>query len=1453
SDGVRLWINGVQVINDWNDQTTSVWNDSAPITLIAGQKYCLKMEYYDNSDPATARLYWYMPSREAAAIIPQELFFPVTGVVLTLPSNITSFAPGASVTLTADVTDVAGTVTSVSFYNGASLIGSATTAPYSVNWTNMATGEYALTAKATTSTAAVSTSTAVVVTVGGNTVPVTSGLACWFDASYGVTTDASSQVRVWHDRSGNGHHGAYREHYNPSLVTNQLFSRPAVRFIGDCRFDVGGSFFVKEQYVVVRSPSSTWSGTGAFLGRRLGRASSYMLDGSLTTGFYADQLPAAVSKNGAPIALNQQGNVGFNLGTITDYMLLKITVNDNDTRATNYMIGGIDQDAGWKCKFDVAEILGYARTLTSQEEAQVGGYLTAKYGLATAYPATGSLANRAATGITNSTAAINATLMCNGSNYDVTAFWGPEDGGINPANWANSATIGSWTHVASMDINRTLTNLASATTYYFTFRATNGTNTIWASPAQSFATLSTAKDLLTFGDNVTGSSAVIDTAAATVAWSLPYGTGLTSLAPTCTDSLLASVSPVSGTRLNFTTPQTYIITAQDGSTKTYTVTASVGAASSACDILTFGPGATIVGNSISLTVPYETDLTTFAPAYTVSTGASGIPASGVAPNFANANPATYTITGQNGTTTKTYYVTLTVLPLNPDRISNGSFETGKYIADGGATAVSLPGTDLPGWSGNFTSWYFNRWNGVTAPDGTRYVNLCYGTGANVISQAFAVTAGTVYTVSYYERIRGNGYMDCTLSVAAGTVSGAVGSPVAVSVGPAASIVQTSAVNPAWTHHSFKFTPNSTTTATISFGNHYDGTGGDNDGVLLDNVSVTAAVIGGSTPSTATLTRHLGTGTSSPYGSALSFDVIVAGSSGTPTGTVTLKDGGSSGTTLGSASLTNGACTITTFTLALGTHSNIVAVYGGNSTYTGSTSSPLSQTVISNPPDTTSGLTATPGASGAVMLTWNTAAGATGYKISITNTATSAEQLVTVTASPYTVTGLTNGTSYQFKVLGTNSVGDGPYSSVVSAMPSFPATTTTLTSSLGATGTYGTAVTFTATVAVTGGPATGTVTFLDGATQLGSGTLNASGQATFTSSTLAVGAHSISASYPGNTSFGASATTVLSYTLTAMPLTLTGVVASNKDYDGTTAAVLTSGALSAGVVNGETVTVTVGSGNFASANAGTWPVTASGYALGGANAGNYVLSGQPPLPNATITARPLQLTGTRIYDGTTAAAAGVLAISNKVSGDDLGLTGSATLTAKNVGSQGLALASIVAPAIVQNKSGSLTGGASATSFNVTALATAPTVGNTLIAVIATGNTSQNSVVSIGASSGTALNWQRAAQSTVVPNGTTTEVWYAPVLAGAGSTVTINLAGTGYAAAAVVAEYRGVLTTSSVDQIAGNSGSSSTNPASTGTTPATIQANDLAIGGFGLIYNSNGTFSVIGGGSQISANV
>jgi hypothetical protein len=92
-----------------------------------------------------------------------------------------------------------------------------------------------------------------------------------------------------------------------------------------------------------------------------------------------------------------------------------------------------------------------------------------------------------------------------------------------------------------------------------------------------------------------------------------------------------------------------------------------------------------------------------------------------------------------------------------------------------------------------------------------------------------------------------------------------------------------------------------------------------------------------------------------------------------------------------------------------------------------------------------------------------------------------------------------------------------------------ATSTTLASSANPS-TFGQPVTFTATVSTNGnGPPSGTVTFDDGPTVLGTGTLSPNGysdQATFTTSTLALGTHLITAIYGGNSNFAGSTSSAL---------------------------------------------------------------------------------------------------------------------------------------------------------------------------------------------------------------------------------------------------------------------------------------------------------------------------------------
>jgi hypothetical protein len=205
------------------------------------------------------------------------------------------------------------------------------------------------------------------------------------------------------------------------------------------------------------------------------------------------------------------------------------------------------------------------------------------------------------------------------------------------------------------------------------------------------------------------------------------------------------------------------------------------------------------------------------------------------------------------------------------------------------------------------------------------------------------------------------------------------------------------------------------------------------------------------------------------------------------------------------------------------------------------------------------------------------------------------------------------------------------------------TTTTALSSSAATSVYGQSVTFTATVTGAGTP-TGTVTFKDGALNLGTGTLNGSAVGTLSTSALQVAGspHTITAVYGGDGNFAGSTSSAIQQTVTAKALTVGGVTAGNKVYDGNTNAVLNTGAAAlTGVVSGDDVSLNAGSaaGNFNDKNVGTSkPVTVTGVAITGTAAGNYSLT--QPTTTANITAKNLTVTGItandKVYDGTTTA-------------------------------------------------------------------------------------------------------------------------------------------------------------------------------------------------------------------------
>jgi arabinan endo-1,5-alpha-L-arabinosidase len=104
----------------------------------------------------------------------------------------------------------------------------------------------------------------------------------------------------------------------------------------------------------------------------------------------------------------------------------------------------------------------------------------------------------------------------------------------------------------------------------------------------------------------------------------------------------------------------------------------------------------------------------------------------------------------------------------------------------------------------------------------------------------------------------------------------------------------------------------------------------------------------------------------------------------------------------------------------------------------------------------------------------------------------------------------------------------------------PQATSTVLVVSGTSASAGTSVTLAATVTSAGLAVTGgTVTFLDGSTQLGTASLDASGTAVYSSSSFAVGSHSLSADYGGGTTYLASASGAKALMVTT-PLTASSV-------------------------------------------------------------------------------------------------------------------------------------------------------------------------------------------------------------------------------------------------------------------------------------------------------------------------
>jgi hypothetical protein len=169
--GVRLWVNGNLIINDWTSQSPSVTKRGS-IKLKAQQLYNIQLDYFQENVGGPLQLLWKGPFAEAV-IIPRAQLYPFTNpppaITMVNPANDSSYVASASVTVGVEAKTSHNSISTVSFFaNGKSLgsLNSSMYAPvYALTTTGLNKGSYTLTAIATDGSGLSSTSAPVNISV----------------------------------------------------------------------------------------------------------------------------------------------------------------------------------------------------------------------------------------------------------------------------------------------------------------------------------------------------------------------------------------------------------------------------------------------------------------------------------------------------------------------------------------------------------------------------------------------------------------------------------------------------------------------------------------------------------------------------------------------------------------------------------------------------------------------------------------------------------------------------------------------------------------------------------------------------------------------------------------------------------------------------------------------------------------------------------------------------------------------------------------------------------------------------------------------------------------------------------------------------------------------------------------------------------------------------------------
>jgi large repetitive protein len=237
------FVPGWSFSNEW---TKYPEQRSVTINLVAGQNYYLEVLHKEGGGGDGVAVAWQTPSNPTRTVMTDQ-FFQRAGGTVTPPANVaptvaltapvagTTITRGTTVAITATAADSDGTVARVEFYDGTTLLGTDTTAPYAFSWvttTSTATGTRSLTARAFDNRGAATTSAARSVTVNAPTPPASAIFCASENGTCRIPTGRTATV--WY---GANTSWAVRTGVSVSIgCNNSTFGDPIRGTVKSCRY-----------------------------------------------------------------------------------------------------------------------------------------------------------------------------------------------------------------------------------------------------------------------------------------------------------------------------------------------------------------------------------------------------------------------------------------------------------------------------------------------------------------------------------------------------------------------------------------------------------------------------------------------------------------------------------------------------------------------------------------------------------------------------------------------------------------------------------------------------------------------------------------------------------------------------------------------------------------------------------------------------------------------------------------------------------------------------------------------------------------------------------------------------------------------------------------------------------------------------------------------------------------